>query len=278
MEVLLSIYEDSLSKDINHSKSFESISNNNNNILIIGNSLTRKGVDHQLFESYINDEIITEGGVGYVYPDDTSIIEWYYIFYRYFSQSKIYPKQLYIIFARNQLATAKIEFEEIQRISNYNQFHSLMNVIVEEELSLPQSIDLYLTKIFRIYAYRERIKKRILDIIPNYRITIRKFNSKSVAKIKPEKNKNNYYHLNKIIQLIEELSIKTTFCAIPLPKSYKLDGELIKIIDSSYYCELANFQNSFDFTNNEFIDGYHLNQNGSQKFTNILAEYISSKN
>jgi len=276
IELTLTIYEDSLSKDLAHINSFERISNNNNDILVIGNSLTREGINSQLIERNINNRMKPKLKIGYIYPDDTSVIEWYHIFVNYYFQPKIYPKNLFIIFAQDQLASSKIQFEEIQRISKYTQFESLFNIIIDEGLSLSQSIDLYLSKVFRLYSNRERIKKRILDIMPNYRTTVRKLNKKLKPNESKTEVKRKYSHLNKLIELINKLNIQTTFIAIPISKPYIIDTELIKIINNSQYCRLVDFQSTTKYKENDFIDGYHLGQDGASKFTDQLVEIILS--
>ena len=114
--------------------------------MVIGNSLTREGIDSQLIKRGIDNRKTSKKAIGYIYPDDTSIIEWYYIFTSYYAQLKIYPKYIFVIFAEDQLVSREIQFEEIQRISKYTQFKSLFDVIRNEGLSLSQSIDLYLSK------------------------------------------------------------------------------------------------------------------------------------
>lgn len=274
--MILTFYEDKLSKDLAHINSFERISSNNNNILVIGNSLTREGIDSQLIKRGIDNRKTSKKAIGYIYPDDTSIIEWYYIFTSYYTQLKIYPKYIFVIFAEDQLVSREIQFEEIQRISKYTQFKSLFDVIRNEGLSLSQSIDLYLSKIFRFYSNRERINKRILDIIPNYRTTFRKLNYELKPKKIKTEDKKEYYHLNRLISLINVLKIQTKFIAIPISKSYDIDQRLSRIINNSQYCELVNFQNTKKFTENDFFDGYHLNQDGAIKFSNQFLEYLSS--
>ena len=60
-----------------------------------------------------------------------------------------------------------------------------------------------LQKFFRIFSHRERISKRVLDLIPNYRNTIRKLNVYNKPKKKYYKNNYDYRHLNKIIEMVE---------------------------------------------------------------------------
>ena len=244
--------------------------------MVIGNSLTREGIDEQLIKRSIDNRIISKKAIGYIYPDDTSIMEWYYIFVSYYAQSKIYPKNIFVIFAEDHLVSREIQFEEIQRISKYTQFKSLFNVIINEGLSLSLSIDLYLSKVFRFYSNRERINKRILNIIPNYRATLRKLNQKLKPKEIKTEDKKNYYHLNRLIRLIDNLKIQTNFIAIPISKPYDINPRLRRIINSSQYCDLVNFQNTKKFTENDFLDGYHLNQYGAHKFTNQFLEQLLS--
>tara|TARA_B110000438_G_scaffold78689_1_gene78835 strand:+ start:1312 stop:2154 length:843 start_codon:yes stop_codon:yes gene_type:complete len=273
-EVFLTIYENKISKDILHTNSIKDIISEKNEILILGNSLTREGIDKNLFRKKINNKDKEKIKVGFIYPDDTSIIEWYYILSPFSEKIKFSQKNLVINFSFDQLQTPIINFEEIQRISSYLSFKELSLLIRKEKFNTSEIIDVYLSKIFKLYRYRERISKRVLDNIPNYRSTIRKLNYYMSPEVKNTESLSLYFHLEALVSLVDSLKINTTFCAMPQPQKYQIDESIISIINKSDYCNLMNMQNIKLYSYKDFKDGYHLNKNGSEKYTMQLIQLL----
>ena len=273
-ECLLYFGESYLSKDIAHLKSIDNFVKQDTDIMIIGNSLTRDGINESILKDMLIPNKLEIGKVSIIYLDDTSIIEWYYIFKSYFYDNGNYPRKLILNFALNQLSSQKLEFEELSRISSYVPFKKLHIVCKEENLDHVQIVDIYLSKSFRLFAHRQRIAKRILDFIPNYRETIRKLNSMNKDKNKKQENLN-YKHLMKIIDMIEMSDIEMTFCAMPLPENYKIDKKIISKIESSKNCKIIKYNKDNSFKNYHFKDGYHLNPNGAKIFTKSFAKKIN---
>ena len=86
---------------------------------------------------------------------------------------KYIPRELVINFARDHLVDPEINFEELQRMSLHLSFNELWYATKKEQLSISQTIDLILCKLSKTYLHRERIQKRILSTIPNYKSSIR---------------------------------------------------------------------------------------------------------
>ena len=246
-------------------------------MIIIGNSLTRNGINETMLEKNLKTNETKYKKAGIIYLDDTSIIEWYYVFKSYFYENGILPKKLIINFALNQLSTPELEFEELSRISSYVPFKQLYKTCKQENLDSSQILDIYLTKIFRIFSHRQRISKRVLDLLPNYRSAIRKLNNYNKHEKKYFKDNPDYKHLNKIIEMVEIAGIELTFCAMPLPENYTIDKKIISIIKGSDNCTIIGFNTDNYFTDFHFDDGYHLNLQGAQLFTESFAEILSNK-
>ena len=273
LELLLALFENSISIDISHTNSIKTIISKKNDIIIIGNSLTREGINKDYFREKLITVTNSDLKIGYIYPDDTSIIEWYYILKSSFDEYQNTPNHLMINFAKDQLRTPIIEFEEIQRIANYLRFDQLKYFIIKEDFSFSEIIDVYLSKTFRIFRHKERIAKRVLDIIPGYRQTIRKLNQS----IKPNSELGlnlPYKHLIDITKLVDSLGINTTFFAMPLPNEYQINERVKSIINQSAQCNLINMQDDSLYIDKYFDDGYHLNHKGSNIFTKYLVKEI----
>ena len=150
-EIILFFTEDFLSKDIQHLKSIDNITKENNEMIIIGNSLTRNGINETLLIKNLKTNKTNYKKAGIIYLDDTSIIEWYYVFKSYFYENDIIPKKLIINFALNQLRTPELEFEELSRIASYVPIKKLYATCEQESLNFSQKIDLYLAKFFEYF-------------------------------------------------------------------------------------------------------------------------------
>ena len=259
------MFEESLSKDIAHINSIDEIAGDRNSIIFLGNSLTRHGID----KNQISNSLFNSSNIGYIYPDDTSIIEWYYIFKSYFLDKNNLPNNIVIPFAIDHLESSEIEFEEIQRISKYVPLLRSGFVLNREDLSLSEVIDFYLCKALSIYANRERISKRILDLLPKYRQLIRSLNNNIPNQQKALEDAN-YSHLSDIIQLADSAGCKIWFFAMPVQKSYMIKDEIISIIKKSKYSRLYDLRNYDKYGDIHFLDGYHLNHYGATIFTKDL--------
>ena len=267
------LFEESLSKDIAHINSINEIAEDRNDIIFLGNSLTRHGID----KNQIRKSLSNSSHIGYIYPDDTSIIEWYYIFKSYFVDKNNVPNDIVILFANDQLRSSEIEFEEIQRISKYVPLFRSGFVLNREDLSLSEVIDFYLCKAFSTYANRERLSKRVLDLLPKYRQLIRSINNNLPSQQKAIEDAD-YSHFSDIIQLADSVGCKIWFCAMPVQKRYMIKDEIISIIMNSKYSRLYDLRDPDKYGDIHFLDGYHLNQYGSTIFTTNIIDNLQLAN
>ena len=275
-EIFLGYFEKKLSKDVLHEQEIGQIFKSKNTIIFLGNSLTREGINQSLFNKSMIDIYGEDFNIGYVYPDDTSIIEWYYIIKSYMDNNLL-PKYLFINFAANQLLTPDIKFEEIQRIAGFINFTQIISVIIDEDLNIGQSMDLILCKVSKLYKHRERIQRRILDNIPNYRLTTRKYNE-ILKKHYPENVAHENKHLKNILSLFSLNDSKVIFCSLPIESYYSLDNSCYTLIENSKNSILLNLQNIDLYDDSHFSDGLHLNSTGSKILTETLIKYIIDKN
>ena len=275
-EIFLGYFEKKLSKDVLHEQEIGQIFKSKNTIIFLGNSLTREGINQSLFNKSMIDIYGEDFNIGYVYPDDTSIIEWYYIIKSYMDNDLL-PKYLFINFAANQLLSPDIKFEEIQRIAGFINFTQITSVIIDEDLNIGQSMDLILCKVSKLYKHRERIQRRILDNIPNYRLTTRKYNE-ILKKHYPENVVHEYKYLKNILTLFSLNDSKVIFCSLPIESYYSLDKTCFTLIENSKNSILLDLQNIDLYDDSHFSDGLHLNSTGSKILTETLIKYIIDKN
>jgi len=273
LEICLRVIDSRLSIDINHYKKMSTIIASLNetgakNILFVGNSLTRHGLDNITLNNTLDNTNSAS-----IYPDDTTIIEWSWII-----KSKVSTNQnidtLIISYAGHQLKDKHLEQQHFIRIASIVPPQDLIKVISFEALNLKESLLLGLAHYSRIFSLQERINNRVLDLLPYYRKASQTINQS--LKQKSHKSKNNtatYTHLTSIINFCKDHKIQLIVLAIPLPSKYKLDKEItlqhnlgnLKFIDARVIPNL---------TKDDYLDGYHLNQNGAKKLTIFLTKKL----
>ena len=262
-----------LSNDLKHINSIaeigDSFSSNKFNIIFLGNSLTRRAVDPNIMEDKFLENNIKDININMVYPDDTSVIEWYYIVKKYFSNFNK-PNLIAIHFVRNQLVDVKLEFEEIERLAYYNDWSDFYNLIIFEEMSFNQVCHLVLSKISMLYSYRQRIQSRVLDLIPGYRKTAQIINE-NIKKTNKRDMIKTYKHLENLVGLCKLNNIELVLISHPLPNDYKIDNRLfqkdIKFLD---------LKNKKKYDSTYFLDNYHLNESGALIHMDYLANSIKN--
>jgi len=273
VELTLRMAQPYLSKDIKHYKALASIvekfdKSEVDKVLFIGNSLTREGVDKEKFEK-------NEKGLTLIRPDDTTVTEWFWIF-----KSKIYDKDikvtdLAIIFVGDQLEDKPLKEQNLVSISNIVNTSEMFSVREFEVLSLSDLITLTLSHFSVTFASRERVQRRVLDLLPMYREQSRIINRSLVeghVQSSKDKKKATYKHLLELIKLAQEKNIHLTFISSPLLKAYTLDRDLLNIFNKSESISFINAKDEVQVDKTDFQDGYHLNKEGASKFTEYILE------
>ena len=275
LELILNLVKENLSKDLLHYSKMDTIISNITSItsqdkekyLFLGNSLTRHGIIPSIIETQSSQ-------IEMIYPDDTTIIEWYWI-----SKSKITPQHainnLVLSYAGHQLEDKNLEDQQLIRIASVIQTNELLEVYKFETLTINQFITLLLSKASLIYALRERINRRVLDLLPHYRNTASTINKhlkntthSSSATVRPS-----YKHLQQLIQLCHKHKIDLTIVALPLPAQYPLD-KYIQELDHQNIITLIDARNIKTINKEDYLDGYHLNPSGAKKLSSYLTKKL----
>jgi hypothetical protein len=280
IEIALVKMESFLSLDILHLKAIPGIAKSLSsseavNILFLGNSLTREGIDGDIMKRKLIAKDRSTVNIGLVYPDDTSILEWFYILKYQFILKKSHPDYIIINFGNYQLADRYLDFEKIQRISSYVQKDDLLSVMTEEKLNIGQSFDLFLAKFWRTFANRQRIQNRILNILPHYRYTAGRINDMFVnhASTGSEKTNSGFNYLEKFIEMAKNNDIHIIFAAMPLPSKYNIDAEVLDLIKMNGMT-FIDARNIPGITEKQYSDGYHLNREGAIIYSDFLSSQI----
>jgi len=274
IEIILRVIEPKISKDIVHYNQMDKIVkslDDEKNILFLGNSLTRHGINKHVFQSNLKDFKI-----GLIYPDDTTIIEWFWIFTTKIKKNKEI-KKLIIPFAPGQLDDRILNTENLNKLSRLVPTSYLIELINKENLSFNQSFTLILSHFSVLYGSKEKIQRRVLDILPFYRESIQKINNTLKKNNVATKAMPTNRHLFELINSAMKQNMKLIFVEVPLPSKYKTKDNIINIFKKFSNIKFITNDNFQDIKENDFLDGYHLNEKGSLKFSKKLLKVIGEQ-
>jgi len=277
IELALRVVEKKLSKDLVHYDQMNAIIHelkqpSENNILFLGNSLTREGIEEDILHQYISDAKIEK-----IYPDDTTITEWYWIFFKRLVRIKPDLDMIIIPFAPGHLSDQELTVKNITRLSKLLPVSDLLQVRKYESLGIDNSSKLLLSHISVFYASRERIQKRLLDLLPYYRDTIQEIN-RSMKKESKAKQGISYHHLHDLMQQKTFPKLQLIFVAVPLIKKYTIEAELLQLFEQYENVHFLDGNAMKDIEEEDFSDGYHLNEVGAKKFSHFIGNELTKIN
>ena len=206
IELMMRIERTSLSKDLVHIEqipaSVAKLSKSEGvRTLILGNSLSREGIDLELFNRKMS------GGnhvhAVQVYPDDTSILEWLHVYLHFIVKPKNEVDLVILCFAENQLQDGAML--HVRRFAqHFTDWQSAIGLFQSENFRFDQIVEFTLAKYSMMFANAERVRGRILDwVIPYYRTSanlindVGKYTESTLPKQVPT-----YAHLKELIDLV----------------------------------------------------------------------------
>ena len=275
IEIFLRNFSNILSIDIDHYNSFNNtvdmIKNNaSDNHLFLGNSLTRAALNKNL----INDFFDSSKTVGMIHPDDSDIALWYYILKLKFDSLNLLPENIIIIFANSQLQSKIFNSEKLRQIAEICTIRDIKFIIKNENLSFSNSTKLLIYKVSYLARYTQRISKRIFVYLPHYKKTIRR-----LSDFRNEKNNlssnidiGKYYHLDSLIELVSKHNSNLLFVSVYCGNGYMIKKDLKSRFEQQNI-NFVDLKNNLKFNKKDLSDGYHMNEIGSIKFSNMFLKY-----
>lgn len=278
VELGIRAIEDNLSIDVKHIQAIPSIVASLDrqpapHVVFLGNSLTRAS---------IHPEAIAEVWPGApsmvrIYPDDTTLLDWHYIYQRYLGKSKPRPNLIIVSFVRSQLDDNQ-ELHVDRLGSHFAGFQFVREAFKHDVRELGDRIEFVLAGAFRTMANRERVQYRVLALIPGYKELADAVNHGVRARTnKPvdQSRTPSYTRLHRFLMAARASGDKVLFVAIPLPRPYKVANELRDVIRGEG-ANLIDMQGVEPFTGQDFPDGYHLSEEAASRFSRVLGLEIAN--
>ena len=281
-ELALRLGEESISIDVAHLRSIPAIANRLNagegkRVLFLGSSIVREGVNLEDILQGIHDSGIDEPlTFEKVHPDDSRIAEWTYLVEHHFINPGRLPDVIVIGFAGSHLEDYHpIPWDRIA--AYYASTQALPRIVFEEIDNFETRVQFVLAHFIRSFAYRERVGKRVFDlVVPHYRDSSRRINAslRREQLVTKQGEVEQYGRLEKLAELTNRHGVAVILVAMPLRANWEIPAELPKRA-SEIGVTLLDARNIPDFGQELFKDGLHMNATGAERFSKWLPTILA---
>ena len=241
-------------------------------ILFLGNSLTREGVRLDVVQEQMGCR--PPATLERVYPDDTTILDWYYVFRNDFAGKRA-PDVLVLSHARGQLTDATgIHAERIAgSFGGWSNAREMLGIDLD---GLGDRIEYVLASMLRVFSERERVRDRVLaTATPDYRTTAQRLNeSERVARPSDKPRPSEAFsRLRRLLEVCRDRRVHVVVVAMPVPGSYGIDPRLREVLREGR-ADFLDMRETPGLVNADFADGYHLAPRGAQTYSAALGKRL----
>lgn len=257
----------------------EAVSNAPVQILMLGNSMTRHGIDDDAFRRAIQDRSLPVELLK-LFPDNTRISEWAYLYSNFVVDRGKAPDMLLIGFGDQQLTDGPSSVP--QRLARFYGCGS-------DDLRTLARFDLHgvedwsqfaAARLFATCANRDRVQRRILgSLIPGYQLASNELNVRTKASKQGrdtaagEAPQPTYERLSQLIDQAQRAHVEVVLIAMPLQQEYELDPQLVELARARQFT-LMDCRHPAGVTPEMLPDGLHLTQQGAALYSQYLAHWL----
>ncbi len=241
-------------------------------ILFLGNSLTREGVRLDVVQQQLDCR--SPVALERVFPDDTTILDWYYLFRNDFEGRRA-PNVLVLSYAKGQLTDATpIHSERIA--GSFGGWSNAREMIGSDLDSLGDRIEYVLSSALRLFSERERVRDRVLaTATPDYRSTAQRLNEservpKSPAAIRKAEK---FSRLRRLLEACRDRRVHVVVVAMPVPGGYGIDPRFYGVLREER-ADFLDMRETPGLTGSDYADGYHLATRGAEIYSAALGKRL----
>ena len=278
-EVAVRFGERSLSRDVQHIQQIPAISQSlaaskDQKILFLGNSLVRTGVDPQIIEQELKAKGVAPVHIERVFPDSTSLPDWYRVFKHYFVNQSSLPQVLVLCFSDIALQdTSGIDPTRLGRY--YSSATEVPEIFHQDIHDFESRSEFVLAATSYAFANRMRVRTRALDlIVPAYRTSAQRINDDMKQKAPAVTRPKTYERLARLLELARQEGVQVVVVAMPQPVQYSLDPEITRVVDQAGMtlldCRSVNGINA-----QSFLDEMHLADAGAIVYSHFLGKVLA---
>ena len=207
-----------------------------------------------------------------MFPDDTTILDWYYLFRNDFGSRRA-PNVLVLSYARGQLTDATgIHAERIAgSFGGWSNAREMLRLDLDD---LGERIDYVLASTFRVFSERERVRDRVLaTATPDYRSTAQRLNDSERAgrgsgAARPAET---FSRLRRLLELCRDRRVQVVVVAMPVPGGYGIDPRLYGVLREER-ADFLDMRSVVGLNASDYADGYHLAPRGAETYSAALGQ------
>lgn len=284
-ETAMRLMESSLSKDVAHLKQFPEIAkhltahaSDQTRVLFLGNSLTRYGIDAEVFQKELRLNRGTQVQVAKVVPDNSQLADWSYAYRNFFHNAQHPPELLVIGFGFGNQHLADRPSSHPERLARYYCTLNDVNELCRWDLpDMESRLDYVVASGSVLYANRDRVQRWGLDrIIPEYRTGIQTINEQLQNASPKEPSRATFHRLRALIEDAQQDGVRVVLMALPVGFEYEFDPQFLSLT-AEKQVPVIDCRNVPGVTRAQLFDGLHLDPNGAKLVTRHLAQELQGR-
>lgn len=258
-------------------------------VVFFGNSLMLHGLDQALVKEELENIGAPEMESAKVTPVGTAMLDWVYLYRRYFSDENSHPDILVVGFVRHHIHDQ--EAIKLRRLARHFVTKKDLPLLWEEDLedfhNITQSV---LCNVSALEGDQPEHQLGVLQtLIADYKKGLNRNNNlvsawkqrlaqetairdgKVLDTGEPEET---YQRMLRFIAECREHKVKVYFVPMPQPEVWDFNPEAQRIIEAEGMSVL-DARDIDGMTPEDFSDGYHLGETGNKKFSKWMAAQLS---
>lgn len=253
-------------------------------VLFYGNSLMRFGVDETLIASELNKDGGTPVAVTKVTPVGTAIIDWLYLYERYFVSKNRHPDVIVLGFVKHHVSDE--EPIKLRRLARHFVSTQALPMLWRKDLQdRHMQVQSVLCHSSALMGDQPEHQLGILySVIPEYKNGLNQNNDwiRQAAEDRAHASnagqapkKESFERVQRFIDQAKEQGIEVWFVPMPQPEFYELAPELRQMIEKNGM-KWLDARKIPGMDEKDFSDGYHLGESGKKKLTLWLAATLQT--
>jgi hypothetical protein len=245
-------------------------------VLFIGNSSIRKGLDPQILVPEFKSKYGLDIKPYFFYPDGGNIGAWRWAWRKYFMARDFQPDWVVICGGDSHFDDGLTEPRTAA--AYFVSHHDALTFASTELAGMAHRLEFFAAKASLSYASRKRVQRRIMDSLMPYNREVL-FNMVTVADAAAQKGESAHQRvgtsvgLTALLKDIQHQGPKTAVLFVPNLAPYDISASREALISQfgAILCDLRHIQG---IDASRFFDNAHLDEKGAQIFTRALCEKL----
>jgi hypothetical protein len=264
-------------------------------ILVTGNSLTREGVDGQLLEAGLREELGRDVTVAMVYPDASGPADWSFFHRKIMFYPDQHPDLVVLGFGIGQLPDRPHSITLSKLAAHYVDRRDVGTFILNDLDNIEERSQFVLGRMFKTFALRERIAPRVLDaLIPWYRemspilLQVSPVGTEGEAPAAAEAAEESaaeqaadlqpgpsFHYLGQLVDDYVEAEVPLIGMPVPAPSPWQIHPRALALFEGADVPLLPTFT-TLTMEDARFPDGAHMDPAGKALFTEALVPDLAA--